>query len=324
MLHQMGDAVRETRKRVRRAWFWDRCTQWLAWGWLAAGAVALFGKLSLPEIALGGLAAAVAWAVVSMAVAMRTAPSCSLRQAAVLLDRRGNLGGWPLVAMSFPESGWAPSAQAAPPGTRSWPLARRLLPAVIFLVIVLALPQQSVLFAKTATGPNTAAAREVERLTEQLETLAEKEALPPEELDRLKEELRNLAMTVDSESFSQEGWEGLDHLTEQMHQAAHERAAKLAQAGAAAGSLSLSLAEELDQAQAVEKKEALEKALMQLPGLQLPQRLQEKLDEALGRELETMNPQELQDALEDLQEFLDQQLQELSEAVEDSHPSGEG
>lgn len=325
--HPLGQAIAETRRRIGQATFWHAFSTWAGTGLLAAGAVVLLGKLTAPAIVVVGLAAAGAVLLAALVAGARARHAFTPADAAVLVDRRGKLEGLPLLYLAYPDSEWIGRAPAngrsALPEIDPRPFVKRILPGLLFLGGVSFVPQQEN-FGAMLPRPHVAALREVQRLTEKIEKLEEKKLLPEKETERLRQELQKLEETAKSRAFSPEAWEGVDHLAEQMQQASRERSAQLSTAASAASSLSDALsAGEVESALKMEQSAAALRALQGVPNRNLPADLQ-KLLQSLGNpsELEKMDPKALQDALQDLKDFLDKERQELADSIHDHGPGG--
>lgn len=309
----IGQAVASTRAALRTARFWETLSVWLLWGWLAAGLVLLISRLTWPPAVWIALGLAAAAAVAAVAAAART-PQPSETSAAVLLDRRGHLEGLPLLAGQDGDRAWMErfadrlaAARDAVPRVRAGRFALRILPAAAFLAAAFAVPQRRA-FESHAASSHSAVRREADRIEQLIEILEKRDALSQEEADRAREELETLTKS----DVGAETWEGLDQLSDRLHQKASEKEASLDRASSEAERLSRSL----DELQEKEEAEALEKILSQSG--KLPEELRKRLDQGKA------DPQELEKALKDLKEYLDSESQELAEETERLHDHGEG
>jgi hypothetical protein len=314
--------VHATRRALARAEFWSRFAPWAAWGMLGAGVVVLAGRVTVPALATAGAALALALPLAGALAALLGRRRPSLVEAAIVLDRRGALGGFPLLHLAHPGSPWtsdgaelAARASAAVPRLAPGFYARRLAPGLLFLAAALLVPQQANPFADLAPRRDSAAKREVQKLAEEVKKLEERKILPEQEIERLRQELKSLEAAAEKKALTQEAWEGLDHLSEQMRRAGQERSAQMGQAAAAAERLSETLsASKVDEAAKMEQLDALKRAMSGLPGVPMPEALRQALEnlEKQGG-LEGVDPSALKDAMSDLKEFLDENLKELAE-----------
>ena len=326
-----GGTVQKTRQILSRAAFWHPFSVSLGWGLLGLGVVVLFGKLIAPSVVLAAALASPLLPLAAALVALRRRRLPSDVEAAILLDRSGRLEGYPLLWQACPQNAWEarsaellPRASAAVPRLAPWAFIRCVLPGALFLVVTFLLPPQRLLSDPMIPARDSAARREVRRLAEKLDKMEERKTLPEEELQRLRKELQNLEETALTRTLGQEGWEGIDHLSEQLHKAQMERSARLDQAAAALGHAREALtAKGVDEALKSERLGALQRALSGLPGTPLSQELRELMQKAQqgGPGLDSLDPEKFQQSMRDLQDFLDR---ELKEVTLEGHQHGEG
>ncbi len=190
------------------------------------------------------------------------ARSVSLTHAAVLADRSAGAGGLLLTRLERPVGEWELSANqyaraVTPPVVRWKRPVGAMLAALGFLALGFLLP----LPARQTRPANAAAAAKVAAVQAKAEALV-RESPADAALD---EELRRLAEEVASGRFDATDWEAADSLEKSLEARAAKAAAELAQASAAAKDLE----EALDAAEGAEaaarEREALERALMNLP-----------------------------------------------------------
>jgi hypothetical protein len=277
----------------------------MGWGLLGAGVVALAGKLMLPAGVAVGMALALAVPLAGAVVALLRRRRPSLVEAAIVLDRRGGLGGFPLLFLDHPESEWArhaaEGATAAVPRLALGFYARRLLPSLLFFLATLIVPRQEGLFSSLVLRRDSAAKREVQKLAGEMKKIEEKKVLPEQEIERMRQELKSLEATAEKKALTQEAWEGLDHLSEQMRRAMQEQSSQMSLAAATAERLAATLsASKLDEAAKMEQIEALKRAMIDLPMTETVRKALENPDK--------LDPDALKKALGDLKEFLDGQL----------------
>jgi hypothetical protein len=241
----------------------------------------------LPAGVAAGMALALAVPLAGAVVALLRSRRPSLVEAAIVLDRRGGLGGFPLLFLDHPKSEWASAAEgatAAVPRLAPGFYARRLLPGILFFLTTLVVPKQEGLFSGLVPRRDSAAKREVQKLAEEMKKIEEKKILPEQEIERMRQELKSLEATAEKKALTQEAWEGLDHLSEQMRRATQEQSSQMSLAAAAAERLSDTLSpSKLDEAAKMEQLEALKRAMIDLP-----------MTEALRKALE--NPEKLDPA----------------------------
>lgn len=276
-------AIQELRLKIALPAFGSRVMM-LAGAWCL-----LWGTSVLVLRAAGGWSRPVMlWGAVGLAPALLVAGRMALRQrpseaaARAALDRVNGCGGLLMAADETEIGEWRrhlPSLDV--PGVR-WNARRPaivLLAGVAFVALGFTVPQR---FVETMASRRLDVSRDVVRLSEQIETLADVKVIEAQQARALKEKLDQTAEGA-SGLDPVKTWEALDHLEDSLARTAAEAAEK---AAAKAGSLAKG----------------------------------EVLAEALQEDGPALDPETLREALDELEKIADGAAQENEDLMRDLSP----
>lgn len=257
------------------------------------------------------------------------------------LDRRLDAGGLLMTLSETPDSSWnerLPVAEAAwkrcLPQVRPRRFTRQLLVPVVFLVIACAMPWRTALPGTVLR--DTVGQRETGELVRLLEELKEAGILEEEEQEQLDEAIEQLAADTRREPLTHEKWETVDTLRERMQMkldSANLSVQKALESIKALEELEFDKSgAPLDEKHAEQLRQDIEEALKKITQGKSPGDLPESLKELArrlkrqqegqksgGREGQSRQFQlprdaaQRQQALQELQEFLQQESQRLQE-----------
>lgn len=318
-------------RKVRFGQFLHRSAEWLAAYLFTFGTAVLIVKLMIPQLwphvlwmALGLLPA------IGMAWLISRRDSFTRAESIVMLDRRLDAGGLFMTLNETPDSQWEaklPQVEAmwqnSLPKIRPTRFGKYVCFPIVFAVGAGFAPLRDPLVP--AVLANTVGREASQQLEEMLEELDAAEVLDEEEKKQLKEEIARLAEETKDTPLTHEKWETVDALREKMRlrvdtsamtiSKATDAVAALAKAGDADAAL-MSI-ERIDQLQ----KDVIE-TLRKLSKTTQFSGASSELRDQLQRLLKSGDFNLPEDAearkkmLDDLQEYLDQEFDRLSELRE--------
>jgi hypothetical protein len=250
-------------------------------------------------LGFAGIAPAVVAAVFT---AVRRAPSAAALRA--LLDRHGKCGGLLMASAEAELGAWktrVPQVDLPRTSWRAGRFAAMLVAAAAFVAIGFLIPQGYI----SRPAEQLRIGQEIDRLTDQVQTLAEEEIIDREKAETLTEKLEQVRAEASGDD-PVKTWEALDHLQDAAAQAAREAAEE-----------ALRRAEQM--ARAEELAEALKAAADEMAPQQLSEamgKLAEMVDSA-AEESENLQRSLSKEALDRCKNrsLTGEQLDELAEAL---------
>jgi hypothetical protein len=315
-------------RRMRLGQFFHRAAEWFAGYLFLFGAVVLAVKLAFPHLWPGVL-----WLCGGVIVAAWGAWRLARRgqftrdESIALLDERLNAGGLLMTLSECPHAQWEerlPQAEAqwqeALPRIRPVRFARYLALPLAFAIGSCFVPLRE---ANTQTVTYNSVSRTATRdLESMLENLEEAAVLEEEEKEKLREEIDKLAEETKTTPLTHEKWEIVDHLRETMRVRIDTSALTVSKAQSALTELKRAsegdageLSEERTLALEKDVLEALKKLGRDGKFSNAPPELRDAL-QRLTKNREFKLPKDAaarQEMLDQLQEYLDQEAEKLSE-----------
>lgn len=246
-------------------------TLWLfVWG-VVVVAVRAVGVADWEWLAWGGLGVLAASVVAVLRARSRTPDERAIR---ALCDREQACGGLVMSEGEVDVSAWMTRRRVAPlriewRSRRQWTL---LAAGLAFVTLAFALPDPPAATQQDRDPGTVQFADNVESLEEQLNLLAEEDALEPDQSEELRETLQELTEVARDDAMR--AWEMLDHLEKQLAQAAEEMAeqavaqtASVAEIGALAEALAEDQLSDVPRLDNLAASEALDQLSDMLEGL---------------------------------------------------------
>ncbi|MEO0514798.1 MAG: hypothetical protein AAF086_05825 [Planctomycetota bacterium] len=294
----------------------------LVWGMMSL-AIRGFVQTSTPWLWWGGAGLVVVWVAASV-MARRQVPSPGVTLA--MLDRENRLGGLLMSGSATGREGWAERLPAIHPPRVRWrgtPTAGALGLSAVFVLAALLVPMPSPLQARDVLDVS----QSIALIEQQVDVLEEEQIFDAPEADQIRDAMDRIGQDAKGDDPSKT-WEALDHLAQQIDQAADE-ATDLAQQrmeeAAGVQVLSQALLQDTESLNAQRLGEAMatlaelsEAAAGQptLDGMELPPGLAEALSQS-GLDGQTLTPEmleQLAEAMSSRQAELQQMIEALAEA----------
>lgn len=248
------------------------------------------------------------------------------KQTLALFDRENKLGGLLMVGGAAGAEAWTPQAAVARVPAVRWrggPTGGALALATVFVLAAMLVPIPGPAAADSALDVS----RSIAEMQEQVEVLEEEKILESPEADQVRDAMKRIGDEAKGDDPSKT-WEALDHLAEQIEQAADE-ASELAQRRMDEAAGAEALAEALKQGGEALSPERLGEAMSTLSelmeaaagaptldGIELPKGLLEALSQS-GLDASMLDPEmlrELSEAMDGRQAELQEMLDSLMEA----------
>jgi len=322
--------LRRLQRRLQLGLFTKWLVRYLAISLFIAGILILSLKLLVPEIWPHNL-----WAFLLVIPAIGLGWIRSVREtysqqdSVAFLDSQIGAGGLLMSIDESPDSFWESRLPELDKIWKNslprWKFSRvlRAEAAPVAFVLAACLIPDRILEPMRLERPEVAQ-REIEQLRESLKSLEQQDWISQEDEQELEEEIRKLADETRLQTLTHETWETVDALKQRMQQIVGSNQMQMAKAQGALSRLQdaidsgKALTEERLSEIAAEISDALQKGGLQNP---LSEDVIKKLKENMkdGKFNSAKSQEDLQRAMDELRDYIENQTQSLGEAKGDIH-----
>lgn len=318
-------------RRLRLGQFLKVAADWLAMYLLLLGTVILAVKLVWPQfwphvmwLCLGIIPITVIAAFLSQRQRFTREESIAI------LDQRLGAGGLLMTLVETPDADWQNHLpqlerfwQSSLP--QIWPVRflKQISVPAAFLMVVASVPPREIQAAPSPTRI-TAGQQASQQLEELFEEIQQAELLQDDERKQLDEAIERLSEDTSKSPLTHEKWETVDALRSRLKSRVDATAARMGQLKDAVGAMATALTGQGAEGLSTEQRERLQREFFEtlqkmskdgsLPGAS--SEMKDKLKRLLKDGELPDDPQERDELLNDLKEFLDQEADKLAELRE--------